>query len=74
MNMSRTPMPKSGFNKYGKQPRNTSGELLTQPFIVPRLLKWIPETPGDLEVKMKLSPYSGSATLRKFNPINKKGT
>ena len=32
----------------------------TQPFILPRLIKWVPGISGDLVVKSKLSPCSGS--------------
>ena len=45
----------------------------TQPFILPRLINWMPGTPGNWRVKSKHSPRSGSAALRQLNPIHKKG-
>ena len=33
----------------------------TQPFILPRLVKWVPETSGNLVVKSKLPPPSSSS-------------
>ena len=36
-------------------------------------IKWVPGTHGELAVKSKISPYSGSAALRQSNPIHKKG-
>ena len=47
---------------------------IDQPFILPRSLKLVPGTPGDLVVQSKLSPRSGSVTLRQLIPIYKKGT
>ena len=45
----------------------------TQPFIPVRSIKWAPGTLGDLIVKIKLSPRSGSVALRKLNLNHKKG-
>ena len=36
-------------------------------------IKWILGIPGDIVVKSKLSPGNGSAALRQFNPIHKRG-
>ena len=44
---------------------------LIQPFILPSLIKWIRETPGDLLLKNKLSPRTDSVVLRDMNPIHK---
>ena len=41
---------------------------LTQPFILLWSIKWVRRTTGDLVVKSKLSPSSGSV-----NPIRKRG-
>ena len=34
---------------------------------------WVPGYPGDLEVKIKLFPDSGSAALRQLTLIHEKG-
>ena len=39
----------------------------TQPYILSRSMKWVPDTPGDLVVKSKLSPHKASAALRQLN-------
>ena len=44
-----------------------------QYFILPRLIEWVPEIPGELSDKSKLSHRSGSATLRQLSPIHEKG-
>ena len=44
-----------------------------QLFIFPRSVKGVPEIPGNLGVKSKLSRSSDSAALRQMNPIHKKG-
>ena len=44
-----------------------------QPFIFPRSIKWLSRISGNLLVKNKLRPRSGSVALRLLNPINKKG-
>ena len=47
----------------------------TQPFILPRLIKWVPGLSGNLVVESKLlPPRSGSVALRQLNPIRKKGS
>ena len=46
--------------------------MQTYPFIHLRLIKWVPGTPGHYMVKSKLSPLSGSVTLRQLNHIHKK--
>ena len=58
---------KVGIN-YRVAPRST------QPFILPRLINWVPGTPGNWMVKSKLSPRSGSValSLRQLNPIHKR--
>lgn len=38
--------------------------MSAQPFIFPRLMKWAPETHGDLKVKSKLFSLSGCVALR----------
>ena len=40
----------------------------TQPFILPRSIKWVPEISGNLVVKSKLPPQSGSS-LEAFEPL-----
>ena len=44
---------------------------LTQPFILPRSMILVAKTCGDLVLKNKLFPSSGSASLRQLNPIHK---
>ena len=44
----------------------------TQPFILPRSIKWVPGTPGYLVVKSKLFPCKGSVALRQLNPVHRK--
>ena len=51
----------------------SGGSKFNSPFIIPRSIKWVPGTPGDLVVKSKLSPHSGSVALRQLNTIHKKG-
>ena len=41
------------------------------PFIIRRQIKRVPLTPGDLLVKSKLSPLSGSVALRQLKLIHK---
>ena len=58
-----------GFlNKYNRNTKWVFGFWvalrITQPFILPRSIKWVPETPGDWMAKSKLSPRSGSVALR----------
>ena len=43
----------------------------TQSLIVQRLVKWVPGTSGEIEVKSKLTPRSGCVVLRQLNPIHK---
>ena len=45
----------------------------TQPFILPRSIKWLPGISGNLLVKSKWPPCSGSAAVRQLNPNHKKG-
>ena len=45
----------------------------TQPFILPRSIKLVLETPGEFVVKSKLSPLSGSVALRQLDLIPEKG-
>ena len=45
---------------------------LNQLFILPRPINLVLGTPGDLMVKSKLSPRTGSVVLKQFNPIHKK--
>ena len=45
----------------------------TQPFILPRLIKWVPRISGELVVKSKPPPRNGSEALRQY-PIVKKGS
>ena len=47
--------------------------MLAKPFILPRSIKWVPSTPGELLVKNKLSAHIGSAALKQLNPIHKMG-
>ena len=47
--------------------------MLTQTFIFPKSIKWVPGTSGDVVVKSKLSPRSGSVALKQLHPIHKKG-
>ena len=44
-----------------------------QPLILPGSVKWVPGTPQEWVVKIKLSLQSGSVALRQLNPIHKKG-
>ena len=44
-----------------------------QPFILPRPIKWVSETPKDLLIKSKLSLRSGSLTFSQVNSIHRKG-
>lgn len=44
---------------------------LTQLFILPRLIKWIPKTPGELKIKSKLNPSCCSAALRQLNSLHR---
>ena len=44
-----------------------------QPSILLRSNKWWLRISGDLVVKSKLSPYSGSIALRQLSPIHQKG-
>ena len=44
----------------------------TQPFILPRSIKLVSGISGNLVVKSKLPPRSGTS-LRQLNPIRKKG-
>ena len=46
----------------------------TQPFIIPRTIKGVPELPRDVTVKSKLSHRRGSVALRPLNPIHEKGS
>ena len=46
----------------------------TQPFILPWSIKWVPGISGNLVVKSKLPPRSGSVALRQMYPNHKKGT
>ena len=50
-----------------------SGSKFYSAFILLRLMKWVPGTPGDLNEKSEQSPCSGSVSLRQLNPIHKKG-
>ena len=45
----------------------------TLPFTLPRSIKWVPRTPGNLVVKRKLSAPSCSAVLGQFGPNHKMG-
>ena len=45
----------------------------TQPFILPRSIKWVQGTSGNLVIKSKLPPRSGCVALRQLNPIQKRG-
>ena len=45
----------------------------TQPFILLRLIKWVPGNSGEVVVKNKLPHQSGSLALKQLNPIHKKG-
>ena len=58
--------------RNGKQCIKKEMSLYT--FILLRLVKWVPGTPGDWVVKSKLSPCSGTVGLRQLNPIQKKST
>ena len=64
----------AGFPNQGSQVQNRwVAPRSTQPFILPRLTKFVP---GSLEyqvVKSKLSPRSGFVALKQLNPIHKKG-
>ena len=57
----------SRVQNYGVPSRST------QPFILLRLLKWVPGISGNLVVKSKLSPRSGSISLRQLKPIHNQG-
>ena len=57
----------SGVLNHWLAPRST------QPFIFPRLIKWVPGISRNLLVKSKLPPHSCSVALRQLNPIHKKG-
>ena len=46
---------------------------LMQPFILPRLIKWVPGISGNLVVKSKLPPHSSSVVLKQLNPMHFKG-
>ena len=61
------PIRGSGFKNNWKAPRSTPS------FILLGLIKWRPEILGDLVVKSKLSPCSGSAGLWQMSPLHKKG-
>ena len=52
----------------------TSSLSSLQPFILPRLIKWVPGIPVDLAVESKLYLSSGSVGLRQLNPFHKKGS
>ena len=45
----------------------------TQFFILPRSIKWVPGTSGNLVVKSKLPPWSGSVALGQLKPIHRRG-
>ena len=45
---------------------------LTQPFILPRLIKWVPEISGNLVVNSNCL-LEVALALRQLNPIHKKG-
>ena len=49
------------------------GPKSTQSFIIPRSIKWIPRNSGDLVIKSKLFPHSGSVPLRQLSPSIKRG-
>ena len=44
----------------------------TQPFILPRSIKWVPGIFGNVLVKSKLPPSSSAVALRQLNTIHKK--
>ena len=52
--------------KRGEDTEFKTFKRLTQPFIFPRSIKWVPGTPEDLEVKSNLSSHSGSVASRQF--------
>ena len=45
----------------------------TRPFTLPRPIKWVPWTSGDIVVKSKRSPYSGSKLRDGWTPSIKEG-
>ena len=52
----------AGFLIQGSLVQNHwAAPRLTQPFILPRSVKWVPEIAGNLVVKSKLPPRSGSS-------------
>ena len=63
-----------GFPMHGSQDQNYwVAPKSTQPFIIPRSIKWVPEILGYLAVKSKLSPCSGTVALRQLNQSIKRG-
>ena len=63
----------TGFPIQGPRVQNRCvAPRLTQPFILPRSVKWVPEISGNLVVKSKLPPRSGSS-LEAVEPHPQKG-
>ena len=62
----------------GKDPevppsKSLRGSKVDSAFYLSRSIKWVPEISGNVVVKSKMPPRSGSTALRKLNTIHKKG-
>ena len=64
--MVKTPIQRSHVQNYRLAPRST------QSFVLPRSIKWLPGISGNLVVKSKLPPRSGSS-LEAVEPHPEKG-
>ena len=63
----------SALDFQSRGPVNWMTQRSTESYILPRSIKRVSRTPGDLVVKRKLSPRSGSVALGHLTPVDKKG-